>query len=971
MRHARSGLSALLAVLFLAGIFYWHHSTSANLAVPGSDVLNTATLAPELRLARDNGLEMQTLMTLAELAGQSLSQGVRPDRFEEFMRSSRLITDDMRSRINYSMMATDGNEVRVVYNGAKGPVVLAFSKKSAEGPSAALSSNSIALRDVVVRIAESVESSGPQIAPTDDIAGSAQGNNVMHEGPKVIKKKPIEVPAKNWFKRLFGGTETDYVDVHEREPVYHSYLKGVNDFIRMHFEGKDVEVKRAAPLSVRNERGHYDLQDINLVSDAGLHFSELPQEDMPLMLAALKELPGGDKIISSIRDKGYKIFVYKSIPQGDEDGEHNYGTGPISDDLIPGMDTHYGIRTGCIHISWRAYRELRLGKSGTHNGKPYFLAARIAHEVTEIDLWRAKAAELVKQGKIESLGTVEAEYTPKWKNGIRKWIIDNCKPDGKGEAQALDREYHKLGVELELTMRAYTYMNLMPKETYVKPEFIPEINEMFYPTTIEIAEEILKWGRVPGNSFTFLQDISQKNILRKLDFIYKDEKRASLNELIMRVKGIYAKRFGPEPPPPANYNELGAMGKANLPTSQKGGNGVSVPNAIKGHMLGTHFTSYEEEVPIFLNYILARAYLWEAQNQGGDISLRLNKFKERVSKLDVIDRLCKVEIMAWLSKAGRNLESVPSDKRAGFLALIGETSKVVAGKNSMPSPKPSLPYDKTDTVGSAQGPGQSEEQGAERRDEGRGMRGEFGEGTEFVSADVQREIDGFIRSFAGSLESDAAWGGVAAPAASESGPKGVVIYADDIVNSSAVFDAGKLAGLIGKEGKLLSKVVLYAKDPRKAEIIEKVIKDNNPEAEVITVTEDALKAHYGDSYYKISSVEAVLRYTLNRDGEGAFTRPDQILGVVRGALTKDEDADAIQNELRRGSLKVPVVAFENGLPGNIYSIVQAITKLAQLRANQSEGIFFYILPPITRVTEALQQEYQQYLYLLKKLAAAA
>ncbi|MFC1548944.1 hypothetical protein ACFL5E_03185, partial [Candidatus Omnitrophota bacterium] len=201
--------------------------------------------------------------------------------------------------------------------------------------------------------------------------------------------------------------------------------------------------------------------------------------------------------------------------------------------------------------------------------------------------------------------------------------------------------------------------------------------------------------------------------------------------------------------------------------------------------------------------------------------------------------------------------------------------------------------------------------------------------------------------------------------------KSVIIYADDIMDCSAVFDVKKLAEITSEKGGVLGKVVLYAKDQRKADLVEKMMLDTNPQASVAVVTEEDIKEYYGEDFYTTSDsqLEMIIRYSTNKK-VGILQKRDEVLGVIRGPLTKDENAVEMEKELKR--LNLPVVVFEDNYKGNIYSIMQALSKLVEIRsgATVSERLLF-ILPPITRVSEALEKEYRTYKAMMEALESAA
>jgi hypothetical protein len=206
----------------------------------------------------------------------------------------------------------------------------------------------------------------------------------------------------------------------------------------------------------------------------------------------------------------------------------------------------------------------------------------------------------------------------------------------------------------------------------------------------------------------------------------------------------------------------------------------------------------------------------------------------------------------------------------------------------------------------------------------------------------------------------------------EADKKGVIIYADDIMDCSAVFDLNKLAEVAGNKDGAIGTVVLYARDQRKADLVEKMIVDADPKANVVVITEEDIKGHYGKDYYTTdqSQTEMLLRYVTNRKA-GIFPKSDRILGLIRGPLRNGEDAETLKKELK--AMKVPAVIFENDQKGNVYSVMQALSKLMEARSSERDltDELLIVLPPITRISEALQKEYQVYKAMMQALESAA
>ncbi len=355
--------------------------------------MDTDTLAPELYLQK-RGIEMQSLMFLADITGQALRTGVKSDKLPDFIRSAETITPEIAGRIDFDNTTISGDKVRVGYRGTKGVSILTFGliPEHVKGriPPA---ENRIQIANMIVEIRSpfshlSDDETGPAegIPGQDDITGAAESNIAAHEAGKEFR-----TPLKGFFGRLLKHWGK-WKEKGER---------GINDVIRDFW--KDGRPGKGCELC----------------------------GEMPAILRFLYNNPDGSSIGESILANGYKVYIYD--------------TGKT--DFTKGITTHYGIRTGSIHITKKEYDRLKAMGIG-------HLAARIAHEVSEIDSWRQKAGELIAERKIDDLGVVSGIYNEKWANGIRKWIRDNCEGSGRGYAQNLDREFHRKGVEKEAAIIA-------------------------------------------------------------------------------------------------------------------------------------------------------------------------------------------------------------------------------------------------------------------------------------------------------------------------------------------------------------------------------------------------------------------------------------------------------------------------------------------------------------------------------------
>lgn len=811
------------------------------------------TLAPEWRL-KYHGIEMQSLIFLVDISKRALEEKIRPERLEEFIKSSSALTPEIISRIDRAALDVSAEKVQIVYRGVKGPFVMVFSRKGTS-PAQGLVSSGIEVGDIMVEIKDPGQTNA---AINEDITTSASGETVIHENRKHLVRR------KGWPAYLFGLKRWAPMINAGLEPVV-----GGDDF-----------------LGINDKIRDYWLDAKHLRSQAS-------PEDMKKLLAKLSSVPEGKAIADSIVRNDYKIFYYSL-------GIANLPT-----------YIHAGIRTGSIHMSKWAYD----GYHGTFSGEEMEyskddeiigFAAVIAHEVTEINLWRQHAEKLIQEGVIDSLGTVKPEWDPTWSNGIRKWIRENCSPDGTGMAQQLDREFHKRGFEVEC--------------------------EIF---TSWAVKNCLKHGR--GSTVNVCRTIQEMIPYRRKDGIGPDGPDSSFLKTLPKTLSEKLIWYA----------------------------GEGMDEALK------HFRDIEGE--IFLDVLWNRVSLMLARDEWDkavDISV-LVRLRDNLNKAKTTSHMFLAELEAWLDEVRHRMDTDPAAFSAADKMLLDEIRSSAKARNAYEVPQQqrirsaSAEIERGDVVITSTGETAAQGPGPERED------------IPLVGIDlpdVSAAVDA-ARAVSKGLEGEMAAKSDASGVdiiSSEKTGKGVVIFADDIVDSSAVFDMDKMAGLVGGECKLLGKIVLYAKNARKAELVERMIKDANPDAVVVTVLDEDVAGHFGGDIFRTSSVDAILRYALNGK-VGIFNDPGQILGVIRGPLAKGEDADALREELRRSSIKVPVVVFQDAQKGNVYSIVQALAKLVEIRlanGRTPDGLLF-MLPPITRITAALEQEYEKYLIMVRDLASAA
>ncbi|MBD3296122.1 MAG: hypothetical protein GF392_01990, partial [Candidatus Omnitrophica bacterium] len=377
---------------------------SANPDIMSGGTYLKECLPPQLRL-QGRSIPIRMQMTLVRIAKTALEQRVLPERMREFIRGIPALTPELRDRIVLDRCGIDPSRGKVTLACRTGTgddadieIYRLYRRDPVLDPGAENDTEKVVFGDMVMETMVSADVDGsstaaPRGSGREDITGAAEGSHAVHEGYKELVVRPAWLTSLLWIpfvgkmiRRWFGN----YVIRGQ---------KGVNDVIREFWTS----------------------------GSPGERYSECP--DMERILDELRRTPTGQKIARSITDNDHRIWMY--------DTGSRYFT--------EGISTHYGIRSGSVHITTKEY--FRLQALGWEH-----LAARIAHEVTEIDSWRNRANMFMKDGTIESLGSVPGIYDEGWGLGIRKWIRQNCNEEKTGPAQQLDRKYHKKGVDSEVSV---------------------------------------------------------------------------------------------------------------------------------------------------------------------------------------------------------------------------------------------------------------------------------------------------------------------------------------------------------------------------------------------------------------------------------------------------------------------------------------------------------------------------------------
>ncbi|MDP8298731.1 MAG: GNAT family N-acetyltransferase [Candidatus Tantalella remota] len=186
----------------------------------------------------------------------------------------------------------------------------------------------------------------------------------------------------------------------------------------------------------------------------------------------------------------------------------------------------------------------------------------------------------------------------------------------------------------------------------------------------------------------------------------------------------------------------------------------------------------------------------------------------------------------------------------------------------------------------------------------------------------------------------------------------LVLYADDILESTAVIDLEKsIKGILAKHSVLSGgKMILYAREEANAVILERMIRNADSRIEIVVVTRDELVKTRNLTGGESDEIKTLVK-TARCKGAG------DILAVIKGPSSEPEELVSTCAEL-----KVPVIlmGYEEGL----YSFAAAIAKAILVKNMEGSGGWVVILPPIRTISEDIELQYRDYLHSLQALVAA-
>jgi len=180
----------------------------------------------------------------------------------------------------------------------------------------------------------------------------------------------------------------------------------------------------------------------------------------------------------------------------------------------------------------------------------------------------------------------------------------------------------------------------------------------------------------------------------------------------------------------------------------------------------------------------------------------------------------------------------------------------------------------------------------------------------------------------------------------------LILYADDILENAAVID---LEDTLREMRNVLKggKIVLFARRPENATILEKIIKRADPELKTIVVTPKDL--HNGENINgnDEKEIKELIKFAKRKEA-------NEILAVIKGRPKEPE---------RLNGFKIPIVLV--GCYGDaIYSFRSAIIRAVKAKQEEGKDGWIIMLPPVGTLSGELEEKYNEYKKTLKALQSA-
>ncbi|MEA3369451.1 MAG: L-tyrosine/L-tryptophan isonitrile synthase family protein, partial [Candidatus Ratteibacteria bacterium] len=179
-----------------------------------------------------------------------------------------------------------------------------------------------------------------------------------------------------------------------------------------------------------------------------------------------------------------------------------------------------------------------------------------------------------------------------------------------------------------------------------------------------------------------------------------------------------------------------------------------------------------------------------------------------------------------------------------------------------------------------------------------------------------------------------------------------ILYAEEILDNGGIIDTEEVLRTLYNNDKL-GKVFIFAQDPGKARVLDRLVKDIDSKIETITLTKEALKKELSlkRTITEVEEIKALIEFA-KRNG----VKPEDIFSIVKG---KAKNLDSLK-ELSAQSGMPPILLFKASAgENNLYSLASGL----ELIISGGKGVIFLTPLPITQNIEEEIEEYNNSLEL--------
>jgi anti-sigma regulatory factor (Ser/Thr protein kinase)/SAM-dependent methyltransferase len=236
-----------------------------------------------------------------------------------------------------------------------------------------------------------------------------------------------------------------------------------------------------------------------------------------------------------------------------------------------------------------------------------------------------------------------------------------------------------------------------------------------------------------------------------------------------------------------------------------------------------------------------------------------------------------------------------------------------------------------------------------------------------ISADkLKKDFDNACRMLSGALVkeySPISEERVKAVSREERSGQSLILYADDLLENTAVIDLEKTVRKIASDNGIINggKVIIFARDEKNGAILDKMIRTAEPGMKTALITLEDLSSRRNVDGSEVKEVEALVKEA-KRSGAG------DILAVIKGPssdMKKDTPEALVDASVK---LKIPVIIL--GLENAIYSFEDAIGQALLIKGQNGEHGWVVSLLPIRTISEDIRLHHEEYLATLKAYVAA-